>query len=230
MDLDDLRKQIASGQITLQDDSTSILKGSFFNHETQKDVDFEIFHGWNIIYAMQCDRNWGAFTLKLLKGISDKNYSEDELNEVLSKVQLEDSHWDWFKKSIGFTGDEYEWFYLTVDNKPEGACLIYHPKESAIDNSNNIFYIEFVAVAPWNRGNPLYDIKFKGVGTKLIQTALKYSVDNLGLVYGFSLHSLPQAAGYYEHLGMIGFDGRDKGRLAYYELPKDLAESLAGLI
>lgn len=103
---------------------------------------------------------------------------------------------------------------------PQGACVFFHPKDSIID-SENIFYIEYVAVAPWNRKTPVTKREFKGVGTILITCALNYAVNELGLQYGFSLHSLPQAKNYYEKIGMINFPERDKDKLVYFEMPRD---------
>jgi hypothetical protein len=127
-----------------------------------------------------------------------------------------------------YCSDEYEWFYLLSQGKPQGACVFYHPKESIIDEKD-IFYIEYVAVAPWNRDTPVTNRKFKGIGTILIKCALNYAVDKLGLQYGFSLHSLSQAKNYYEKIGMINFPEKDKDRLVYFEMPRDKSTEMLGV-
>ena len=84
---------------------------------------------------------------------------------------------------------------MFADSKPQGACLIFHPKDSIID-SGDIFYIEFLAVAPWNIDNPRAKREFKGIGSLIIKCILNFAVNTLQLKPGFSLRSLPQAKGY----------------------------------
>ena len=121
----------------------------------------------------------------------------------------------------------FECFFIFSNDKPQGACLIYHPKDSIID-SENIFYIEFVAVAPWNRDNPMVERKFKGIGSAIIVCVLDFAIKTLGLKPGFSLHSLPQAIGYYKKIGMENYPERDKPNLAYFEMPRAKAAKMLG--
>jgi hypothetical protein len=224
MDTEKLRKQIASGEFKLKD-STKVIKEGILSSKVENTVNFQILHGWNIISAISCDKTWGKFTIEMLEHIDNQNYSEEQLQEVLDQLYLEDYHWDWFTKARAFSSDEYEWFFLFAEEQVQGACLIYHPKPSAID-SKQIFYIEYVAVAPWNRENPIAPKQFSGVGTQLINCALDYSINILGLEYGFSLHSLPKATGYYIKLGMVNFESRNKESLVYFEMPRETARKL----
>ncbi len=95
--------------------------------------------------------------------------------------------------------------------------------------SKKSLYIEFLAVAPWNRETPVTNREFKGVGTILIKCALNYAVNELGLQYGFALHSLPQSKNYYEKIGMIKFPERDKDNLVYFEMPRDESTEMLGV-
>jgi hypothetical protein len=228
IELEELRKQLTSGKINITDTSSVIKKG-IINNQQGESFNYEVTHGWNVIEAMNCDTKWGKFNLELFEFIRDQNYSEEELTEVLSKLSIEDNHWDWFAKSMVHRQDEYEWFFLTANGSPQGACVIYHPKTSVIDEEN-IFYIEYVAAAPWNRDNPYKEKSFSGIGSILINCALDYSVNTLGLVHGFSLHSLPKAKPYYEKIGMITFSDLDKGTLAYYEMPRKMAKDMVEAI
>lgn len=189
--------------------------------------DYKISHGWDVILSYKCDREWKAFNLVLYDRIRTGGYSKEEKLKILSQIQTQDSHWDWFKKSWTYRTDEYEWFYLLIDGHPQGACLFYHPKESLLD-AENIFYIEFIAVAPWNRKTPLSEKEFKGVGTLLIKCALRYAIDDLNLRCGFSLNALPQAIEYYEKIGMTHFPERDYNNMPYFEMSRDKSEELLG--
>lgn len=191
-------------------------------------VDYEITQGWSMQKSLECDEQWAKSYLELFQLISSQDFDEAELETVLDSIQTEDSHWNWFKKSLNTRSNEYVWFYIYAEGKPQGACLVYHPKESALC-PGDIFYVEFVAVAPWNRSCIVRQRKYKNIGTILIVAALKYSIRTLGLRPGFSLHSLPQANGYYMKLEMIPIPSLDKELLSYFELPEDKAKSLIKL-
>jgi hypothetical protein len=224
--LDEIKQLIKTGQVASE---APILEEGLLNHSLGHSTPYSIQHGWNIVSSVECDEVWGSANLELYEYIDQQDFDDDELNRVLDSIQVEDHHWDWFKKSIGCTGDEYEWFYLYADNKPQAACLIYHPKVSAFGNSN-IFYVKFLAVAPWNRSCLIREREYLGVGTTLLKTALSFSVNQLGLSPGFSLHSLPQASGYYEKINMINVEGRDEDGLLYFELPNNEANKLLEVV
>ena len=181
MTLDEIKHLIKSGQI--QSDTVTIEEG-MLSLVSGEENHYKVFHGWNIAASLECDEKWGRSNLELFEHIQQQNFDDDKLAEILNSIQTEDHHWDWFKKSVGTTGDEYEWFYLYADNEPQAACLIYHPKDSALGNSN-IFYVEFLAVAPWNRTCLIRKRKYLGVGSILLKTALNFSVNTLGV----DLHS-----------------------------------------
>lgn len=186
-------------------------------------ISYKLHHGWDPVKAYLCDKSWGVFNVQLLKFIRKQNYDEITLRQVLSKVQMDDSHWDWLTKSLKFNSSEYDWFFLMAEGYPQGACLIYHPKPSLIA-PGDIFYIEYLAAAPWNRDNPMMNGRsIKGVATTLMRYAINYGKNNLSLNYGFSLHALPKAVGFYESLGMVKLSSADKDTLPYLEMPEDKA-------
>jgi hypothetical protein len=144
------------------DTSASALADRELECTDGKFVPFDIIHGWNPRLCLECDSQWSTFNLKLFKSLDEKNLSEDESGRILSTLQLEDSGWNWFQKSLQLRGSEYEWFYLYADGKPQGMCLIYHPKKSEFDEGD-IFYVEYLAAAPWNRSSALHerDVAFR---------------------------------------------------------------------
>lgn len=226
MTLDELKRLINNGQLNLQSSNTTIAAG-MLSHSSGSEVNYTITHGWDIVAALKCDEDWARSNIELFQYIEQQNFDDEKLAEVLDSIQTEDHHWDWFKKAYYFTGDEHEWFFLFSEGKPQGACLIYHPKKSAICDAN-IFYVEYLAVAPWNRDCLVRQREFRGVGSILLKVALEYSVKKLGLIPGLSLHSLPQAKEYYEKLKMINIEGMNKGDLLYFELPQAEADKLLG--
>ena len=194
---------------------------------------YSISYGWNLIKSLACDNKWKEYRVRILTFLKE-NCDEEQRNDLLSKIQFEDYHWEWFGKSLRHRKEEYKWFFLSTETSVEAACLIYFPKPSALDESD-IFYVEFIAVAPWNRFSPLEEKRFNGVGKKLLKSAIKYLTESLGYQYGFCLHSLPQAQGFYEHIGMIHIEKLDKledpecDPLYYYEIDHKNSMKFVGI-
>lgn len=217
MTLEEIRKRLLSGELTpTQDD---ILAQGFLTNSATDEVEYSVHCGWDIVKALACDKEWGRFNVKLLAHIEEKYTDEALRTEALEKSSFEDHHWDWFTKSALYKSDEHLWFFLYSEGLPQAACLIFHPKESAL-SAGNIFYIEYIAVAPWNRRNVMQDRTFAGVGTRILKHAVEHCRDILNLMPGFSLHALPGAMPFYEKIGMLREKRLDKGVLAYYEMPQ----------
>jgi len=227
MDVEELKNKILAGEIPI-DQEINVIDTGLLKNKSECTFDYEIQHGKSLVSSIRCDREWGEFSLNLYAQIKEANYSEEVLKDVLGSIQNEDDHWEWFNKSMCLNSEEYEWFFLYTEGKPQGVCLIYHPKKSAL-NGDNIFYIEFIAVAPWNRDSKVHERYFHGVGSVLIKSVLTFAVNDLALTPGFSLHSLPQAQAYYQKLKMVNLDDEDKGSLIYFELPKEEADKLLGV-
>lgn len=219
----EIRDLIANSKIEPSTDNL-LCEGEVQNVISSKNEAYQIYLGADAVRTNQCDKLWGTFNLKLLQFIFDQKYDEATLKKISDYIQIDDRHWDWLTKHYLHNSDEYEWFFLVIDKEPQAACLIYHPKKSEID-TGEIFYIEYVAVAPWNRKNPMIDKKYKGAGKEIIKCAMQYAIDALGLRYGFSLHSLPKAKGFYEKIGMTYLSKFDKQALRYYEMSEETAKS-----
>lgn len=126
MDIEELRQKIASGELMLESSNNVIQTGELFDNEDTP-FKYEIIHGWDITLSYNCDREWKAFHIGLFEFISNQNYSEKELNRVLSGIQIEDRNWDWFKKSYVYHSDEYEWFYLFANNNTTRGVCFFSP-------------------------------------------------------------------------------------------------------
>lgn len=189
------------------------------------EVDYTIHLGWDLLLANLCDRSWGGFNVSLLRHIRKLEAKGIDIAPILESAQLEDYHWRWLDKSLCYRGDAYKWFFLVAENYPQAACLIYHPKAS-VTGAGDIFYVEYIATAPWNRENALSARIFKGVAPKLLDCVISYAQNDLKLRHGFSLHSLPKAEHFYEKIGMKAFQDYDKDGLKFFEwiAPESLAK------
>lgn len=223
--LEDIKKLLDSGNIPF--DHANIVNNGTFNVANGTPKAYQIHHGLDLVLARACDSQWGKFNVNLMRFISKQNYDAATLKQVLSKIQVDDRHWEWFTKSLVYQTSEYDWFFLVAEGAPQGACLIFHPKASAL-NKGDIFYIEYIAAAPWNRRNPMHEQAFKNVGTILVKHAINYAHDTLKLQYGFSLHAIPSAAWYYNKIGMTRHTPLDKTPLQYFEMPDKTASSFVG--
>lgn len=199
------------------DDNVCLAEGSLAARDG-KTRPYKLLLGWNIGLANRCDDTWGTYTTQLFRFIKNQNYSPEQLAAVLAEIQVDDRHWCWLEKSLLSLGDEYKWFFLIADGEPQAACMIYHPKPSAFDGQG-VFYIEYLAAAPWNRKNPMSEQAFVGLGTLMVREVCRYAIETLGLRPGFSLHALPRAAGFYASIGMVRFPGLDKDVMPYFEMP-----------
>lgn len=194
-------------------------------HVGKKEVPYKIVHGWDAKASLQCDVQWKAAWLALFEQIEKAESDPMKQAEILETISTEDTHWRWFDKAIAYSTDEYEWFHLHADGKPQAACLIYHPKASALE-PGDIFYVEFVAVAPWNRNCKIRPREFGGLGEIILRAAQRFAVKELKLRAGFCLHSLQKAERFYTKLKMVTVAGKEKDSMRYFELPQALAVKL----
>jgi len=208
--------------------TTCIKTGQIHNHATDSSSEFEITHGLNFVLTHNADIEWKKFNINLMQHLSSlANGNEELLRNLYNESFLEDNHWEWLKKAVTCKGNEYEWFYVATDGDIQGICIFYHPKKSRLDQED-IFYIEYLATAPWNRRNKLSPLIYKGIGTILLKESLTYSINHLGYRPGFSLHSLPKAITYYSKIGMQDF-GPDPEyyNLNYFEMEQKKSEGFA---
>lgn len=209
-------RQLIKLQMLTQPAEIIVSEGEVFNEITKSSNSFRLSCGWDLLSAYDCDQQWTAFRLKISMELA--KMSKEARDIEMANIQDEDGHWEWFNKSFFLKSDEYKWFFFKIDDHIEAACLIYHPSPS-ISSPKKVFYIEFIAVAPWNRYNPLSKNRYKGIGTTFLKNIMIYCTNVLKFEPGMSLHSLPQAAGFYEQkLGMIHYDQADKHGMNYYEM------------
>ncbi|HIF9411254.1 TPA: N-acetyltransferase [Photobacterium damselae] len=225
--IDSLRQQLS--EEGLSPFSTKSIANGLIEDGNGTRHEYHLYEGWDLVRANQCDIEWGKFNIDMIDYISQQSYSAAELEEIDSYIQLDDSHWEWLKKSCVWKTDEYKWFFLYIDGSPQSACVIYHPKTSAAEQNKNIYYIEFLAASPWNRRNPMISQRFKSIGKTTLKHVQEYCSKELNWNLGFSLHSLPKAESYYQHIGMTPFSALDKKvndtvTLKYFEMLEEPAD------
>jgi len=140
-------------------------------------------------------------------------------------MRVEDAHWNWAAKIAGTSGQlAYRHFALECDGRTQGLMQLELTHRSRTDHQH-LVYIDFLAVAPWNR-KPLVDPPlYKAVGTLLFAQAVGTSFDE-GFGGRIGLHSLPGAAEWYRNKSMTSFGLDDHyENLEYFELDERQAEA-----
>jgi len=142
----------------------------------------------------------------------------DRLVETLGKFDVQDHHWKWRTKCAIAPGTKRRVFSLLNVGEVEAAMLLLSG-ETSRDPSTPLplMYVDFVAIAPWNRKAIQTPQRFRHLGTVMIGAAVELS-RTLGLDGRCGLHSLPQSEGFYRRIGMRDF-GLDAAysSLRYFE-------------
>ncbi|TSH79510.1 GNAT family N-acetyltransferase [Pantoea sp. paga] len=203
-----------------------------FNQTGQK-ISATIQTGVDLKLILDLQSDWGSYKANILAQLMSTHPNittdYDVFCRLIKEYNLTDLHWDWAQKAWKRLGSDYQWFYLIENNKVQGVCVIYFPEKSRFD-SKNIFYIDYLATAYWNRNRPSHKAVYSGVGKELINYAVNYACKNLGYRPGFCLHSLPDAETFYFHLGMKDFGiDPNKEDLRIFEASFEVASKLGDI-
>lgn len=195
--------------------------------------EYKIIHGFDNKLLQEYDKQSTLFYMKFYNELFKNGYSDEDIEKAVNSLMIEDMHWKWNEKSKRHQSDKsYRMFSFIVNDSMQATCLIHQPKKSVLQDGD-IFYVEYISVAPWNRKMKIVPRVYQGIGTILLANVLKYAINELNLKPGFSLSSLPQATGYYESLGMERYKSKDEYyngvlALAFYETPHEKAIELLG--
>jgi hypothetical protein len=149
--------------------------------------------------------------------------TKEKWHEMLGKFGAQDSHWEWRTKCSVASGTNRRIFALLSAGDVEAAMCLSFEKQSRATDPLPIIYVDYVAVAPWNRKEIQNPMRFRRLGTVMLGTAVTVSI-SMGLEGRCGLHSLSQAAGFYRRMGMSDF-GIDAAypSLRYFEFNNQAA-------
>lgn len=182
----------------------------------------ELYEGFDANTIESLQESWAKENTKRLQVLIDKKNNEQltiaDIKQLLDENHFNDAGWNYQTKALHYNSGNYTWVYAIINGHIEAVCIINHPKNSRID-AQDIFYVEYLAVAPWNRNTMFGARKYKGLGTKILSACSKEFNAKLKYRCGFSLHSLAQAFSYYISIGMQDFGiDPDKENLNYLEM------------
>lgn len=140
---------------------------------------------------------------------------------------LEDAHWDWGRKWDILQPDLSKVFFaVECEGKVEAFMIVDNSKyrcRRPEQDGGNLIYIEFVAIAPWNRKALVEQPLYRGIGKALVGTAISLSIEEEydGRI---GLHSLPQSETFYKDTcGMADLGPDDDKKMNYYEMTAEEA-------
>jgi hypothetical protein len=152
--------------------------------------------------------------------------TSEKWREILGKLAVQDHHWVWRTKCSIAPGTKRRVFSLLNAGEVEAAMVLLFDKNSRDPAAPlPIVYVDFVAVAPWNRKAIQHPQRFRHLGTLMLGAAVELG-RTLGLDGRIGLHSLPQSEGFYRHIGMRDF-GLDAAysSLRYFEFDASAART-----
>lgn len=166
------------------------------------------------------------YDLALLNFFSlpEASRTEDKWIEILGNFGVEDSHWRWRAKCDVALATNRRILALVNDGDVEAAVCLF-PGHKSRSNGLPLVYIDYIAVAPWNRKKIQVPPRFEKLGTVLLGAAIAMSM-SVGFDGRCGLHSLRQAEGFYRRLGMEDF-GVDAAysSLRYFEFSNQGAKN-----
>lgn len=152
---------------------------------------------------------------------------------LVGKYGIPDHHWNWRTLILSTRGGTtQDSFCLLALDQIQAIMTVDLSKRARIPEQLNqhLVYVDYLAVAPWNRTAIQKPVLFKGLGKIMLGVAVSLSIDEEwdGRI---GLHSLPQAEGFYGVCGMsdLGID-REYENLHYFEFTGAQARAFLGSV
>ena len=178
---------------------------------------------WSPILSHCHDRAVLAF-----ESLPPAQQTEDTWQGKQQLFAAPDSHWDWSKKHHAMRQASHRIVAILNDVSVESLMRIDLSKASRLESQGYVpvLYVDYLAVAPWNRAPIQNPVRFKGLGKLMLAVAVAVSRAE-GMEGRCALHSLRQSEGFYRRLGMtdLGPDAAAQG-LRYFEFSVASANTL----
>ncbi len=201
------------------------------NHETNEVCQIDFVDGLSDNHLEFVTKEWTPILRDRWERASltyhalpSKKQSERTWQEKQRKFGAPDSHWNWYEKNQSMQGSVHRIFALLNCEVVEALMRVDLSTPSQIQHATRtpIVYVEYLAVAPWNRPAIQSRPRFKGFGTLLLGAAVSLSFEE-GMDGRCGLHSLTQSEGFYIHAGMENLGVDKTCGLKYFEFSPDAA-------
>ena len=170
----------------------------------------------------------------LLSSVLLRTAEEDDVHKWerswrkrLARDAEDDATWNWRRHvERGRTLDGYLSLAAVSADRLEGLMSL-SIAGSLCDPGEDLVYVEYVAVAPWNRRRRAPP-EILGLGRALLRTAVRVSVE-MGYSGRIGLHSKPVSEGFYrDKLRLIDLGPKmaEDGKWVYFEATPEVAKGL----
>jgi hypothetical protein len=206
-------------------DIDSPLLGKAFKIELAEGLDNAHLDFMEAQWAPAMKRQYNLAILQFFQ-LPAADQTREKWDEILGKLGVQDHHWTWRTKCSIAPGTKRRVFSLLNAGEVEAAMVLRFGENSRDPAASlPIVYVDFVAVAPWNRKAFQDPQRFRHLGTVMLGAAVELS-RTLGLDGRCGLHSLPQSEGFYRQIGMRDF-GLDAAytSLRYFEFDASAART-----
>jgi len=151
-------------------------------------------------------------------GLPPQERTPERWQEIEAKFGAPDWDWDWTEKHGASLTSGYE-VYGLLDGASVEAMMVLNPSHKCRlkPSGESAIYVEYLAIAPWNR-QPIQDPpRYKGLGKVMLGVAVSGSLER-GMLGRCGLHALHSAEGFYARVGMtdVGLD-KAAGNYRYFE-------------
>lgn len=148
---------------------------------------------------------------------------------TLLEVAADDKVWDWRAEiEHGERADGRVCVAAESATGLEGMLSLSIAGSRLPPRGSPILYVEYVAVAPWNRAGSVDPRRIRGIGTALVAASVRYSM-RLGFEGRIGLHSKPEVETFYrERLKLVdlGPEVVEDGKWVYFEATPEVARRL----
>jgi hypothetical protein len=142
-------------------------------------------------------------------------------------------HWNWAAKSANLQFLAYRCLGIECQGQMQGLVMVKTAgcfARLSPDVGKPLVYIDYLETAPWNLSALSSAPRFGGIGSQLMEVAIRLSMDE-GFHGRVGLHSLPQSEAFYRDIcRMVGLEvDASYQDLPYYEFTREkAAEFLSG--
>lgn len=167
------------------------------------------------------ESDWHPVRMASMQRLLDSGHPADQLPQHY--------HWDWARKQGRLGLLAYRCFGIECDGRMQGLMMVStagHFSRLAPDQGKPLAYVEYIENAPWNVRPLAANPQFGGIGIRLYEAAVRFSIDE-GFKGRIGLHSLPQAEAFYaKTCRMTAFDADPAVQgLRYFESTQEQAKT-----
>ena len=191
---------------------------------TKEPVDAELFDEVTVEHFLETQREWRPLVVDAARRMVKSGAPQESIPRHF--------HWDWSAKESDLRILAFAFFGVSCNGKLQGLMKLEVAGQSgrlASQKGKPLVYVDYLETAPWNIKPIMQALgkspRFAGVGTRLIEAAVRQSLDE-GFKGRLALHSLSGSERFYLEVCGMTAAGRDpeKQDLLWCEFTPELAE------